>query len=299
MDKQQLNGYHAAPAEIQIEEISANGWTFYCRRIGDFEQKEVVIFLHGWPESSHMWEGLMQKLYQKGFSGLAIDQRGFSPKARPEKISAYKIKYLIEDVIAIADACGIEKFHLIGHDWGAAIGWGLIASFPERIKSFVAMSVPHIKAFGEALKQDPKQYKRSAYMRLFQWPWIPEWRLSFRNYKLLHEKCWMHSKADQIRDYMRVLGNRAGLRASLNYYRANYKDLIRGRTDLSLEKLATPTLMIWGKEDPAVLRIGVENTAQYMTGPYRLIELDAGHWLIQEEEAKVTAVVIQHLKKYS
>lgn len=299
MNKKELNGHHTGPAEIQIEEIQANGLTFYCRPIGDLKAKETVIFLHGWPESSQMWEALMQKLYLKGFSGLAIDQRGFSPKARPENVKAYKIDYLIEDVIALADAAGIQKFHLVGHDWGSAIGWGLIARFPERIKSFVAMSVPHLLAFGDALKNDPQQYKASSYMRLFQWPWIPEWRLSFRNYKLLHEKCWMHSKTEQLRDYMRVLGNRPALRASLNYYRANYKDLIKGRSELALENLSTPTLLIWGNKDEAVLRIGVENTAQYMTGPYKLLELDAGHWLIQEAEEEVTTAVIEHLKKYS
>lgn len=299
MKKTKLNGRHASPAEIKIEEIQANGLTFYSRHIGDLQDGEVVIFLHGWPESSHMWEGLMKKLYTKGFSGLAIDQRGFSPKARPQKINAYKIDFLIEDIIAIADSAGIQKFHLIGHDWGSAIGWGVIARFPDRIKSFVAMSVPHLLAFGDALKNDPQQYKRSSYMRLFQWPWIPEWRLSFRNYKLLHEKCWMHSKTEQILDYMRVLGNRPALRASLNYYRANYKDLLKGRSQLPLKNLSSPTLFIWGREDYSVLRTGVENTAQYMAGPYELLELNAGHWLIQEAEEEVTTAVQKHLKKYS
>ena len=285
-----------AMATIDIVNKEVNGLTFKCRVAGN-PADEPVILLHGWPETSHMWTKLMEKLSSEGYYCIAPDQRGFSPKARPEKVKDYEIGALASDVIGIADAFGVKNFQLIGHDWGSAIGWAVVAFYPDRVKSWTAMSVPHIKAFSDALRFDKKQKKMSQYMAFFQWRGIPEWFLLKKD-RLNLRKTWKKSSPEELQDYLDVIGNKPALKASLGYYRANYKTLKKGKGGDEYALVKTPTLLLWGKKDIAIGPVGIDGTAQYMKGPYERVDLDAGHWLMQEEFEDCYNPIAAHLAKY-
>ena len=285
-----------AMATVDIVNKEVNGMTFKCRVAGN-PTGEPVILLHGWPETSHMWIGLMEKLSAEGYYCIAPDQRGFSPQARPEKVKDYAIEFLAEDVIGIADAFGIKNFQLVGHDWGSAIGWAVVAFHPERVKSWTAMSVPHLKAFSDAIRFDKKQKKMSQYMAFFQWRGIPEWFLLKKD-RLNLRKTWKKSSPEELQEYLDVIGNKPALKSTLGYYRANYKLLKKGQKMDNYLEVKTPTLMIWGKKDIAIGRTSVEGTAQYMKGDYQYVELDAGHWLIQEAFDACYNPIKEHLAKY-
>jgi pimeloyl-ACP methyl ester carboxylesterase len=83
---------------------------------------------------------------------VACDLRGYSPKASPSVLEEYLYETLATDVFAIADAAGFNKFHLVGHDHGAGLGW-LVASMDAgaRVLSWSALSVPHVDAFSTVL----------------------------------------------------------------------------------------------------------------------------------------------------
>jgi pimeloyl-ACP methyl ester carboxylesterase len=285
-----------AMATVDIVNKEVSGMIFKCRVAGN-PTGEPVILLHGWPETSHMWIGLMEKLSAEGYYCIAPDQRGFSPQARPEKVKGYAIEFLAGDVIGIADAFSIKSFQLVGHDWGSAIGWAVVAFYPDRIKSWTAMSVPHLKAFSDAVRFDKKQKKMSQYMSFFQWRGIPEWFLLKKD-RLNLRKTWKKSSPEELQDYLDVIGNKPALKASLGYYRANYKLLKKGQNMEDYLEVKTPTLMIWGKNDIAIGPVGVEGTAQYMKGAYEYVELDAGHWLMQEAFEECYASIKNHLAKY-
>ncbi|MGB0368176.1 MAG: alpha/beta fold hydrolase [Flavobacteriales bacterium] len=285
-----------AMAQVDIVNKEVNGLTFKCRVAGN-PSDEPVILLHGWPETSHMWIGLMEKLSAEGYYCIAPDQRGFSPQARPEKVKDYAIEFLAEDVVGIADAFGVKNFQLVGHDWGSAIGWAVVAFHPERVKSWTAMSVPHIKAFSDAIRFDKKQKKMSQYMAFFQWRGIPEWFLLKKD-RLNLRKTWKKSSPEELQDYLDVIGNKPALKATLSYYRANYKTLKKGQGADGYSDISTPTLMIWGKKDIAIGPVGVEGTKQYMKGPYEYVEIDAGHWLMQEAFDDCYEPIKNHLAKY-
>lgn len=279
---------------VSMKEVAFNGMTFNCRFAGN-EGGVSVILLHGWPETSHMWIPLMERLSAEGYYCIAPDQRGFSPKARPGATDAYDIRELAKDVIGLADTLGIGDFHLIGHDWGSAIGWAVVTLYPERILTWTAMSVPHLRAFADAIRHDPEQRRMSRYMGWFQWRGIPEWFLLRKDAKVLRDT-WRKSSPEQVEVYLSVLGNKAGLKASLNYYRANYRTLKKGDDVKQFGDISTPTLMLWGKRDFALGRSGIEDTAKYMKGPYRLVELDATHWLVQEAPGDCEREILRHLK---
>lgn len=275
-------------------QIVVSNMVFDCRTAGP-SSGVAVILLHGWPETSHMWLPLMDSLAAQGFRCLAPNQRGFSAGARPTEVLAYQINHLADDVIALADAAGIEHFHLIGHDWGAAIGWVVAAKYPNRLLTWTAMSVPHPQAFAHAIRHNPQQRKMSRYMGWFQWRGLSEWFLLRANAKALRD-VWRKSSTEQVEDYMRVLGSKNALRASLNYYRANYKLLKKGNEVEQIGKVQVPTLMLWGKRDFALGRWGVEQCGQFVSGPYRLVELEATHWLVQEAFIDVEREVLIHVK---
>ncbi|MCZ7576622.1 MAG: alpha/beta fold hydrolase [Dehalococcoidia bacterium] len=158
-----------------IRDVQANDMTFRCRFAGETgETGEPVMLLHGFPETSHMWVDLLPKLEAAGYRCMAPDQRGYSPGARPEGKENYTYRGLAGDVFALADAWGVERFHLVGHDWGAGAGWAAVALEPERIASWSALSVPHVAAFGTAIREDADQAQRSQYITFFQEPGVAE-----------------------------------------------------------------------------------------------------------------------------
>ncbi len=85
-----------------------------------------VVLLHGFPERSSTWRHVAPILHDAGLRTLALDQRGYSPGARPRRRSAYKMHHLAGDVAALIGAVG-GPVHLVGHDWGAAVGWAVAA----------------------------------------------------------------------------------------------------------------------------------------------------------------------------
>jgi pimeloyl-ACP methyl ester carboxylesterase len=278
-------------AEIDTRKIKNGDLEFDCRTSGN-DADPLIIFLHGFPESSFMWEKIMAKISSLGYFCLAPDLRGYSPNACPRGVNNYTIKLIREDILEMANALGEEQFHLIGHDWGAAIGWSLAYHEPKRIISWTALSVPHNRAFGKALKLDKDQRKRSGYIKWFLLPLLPEWFIRKNDFKTFR-RLWKHSSPQEVENYLTIFRRKESLTAALNYYRAN---IGRGKGE-PLGDIQVPTLFIWGGKDQAVGAFAAESNHQYMKGPYDFLALDGGHWLIQTQYQEVETAVIEHLAK--
>ena len=279
---------------IEIREITASGMTFRCRQAGT--GGEPVVLLHGFPETSHMWVDLIPKLVAAGYRCLAPDQRGYSPGARPEGKEHYATESLAADVVGLADAAGFGRFHLIGHDWGAGVGWRAVDRYPARIATWTSLSIPHPASYGRAYRDDPDQQQRSQYITFFQEPGVAEASLSADNFAPLRG-IWTASSAEEIEEYVSVFSKPGALTAALNWYRASF-----GAADgAALQgdfKVSLPSLTIWGNGDQAVGRATTLTQSQFMTGYNKFVELDAGHWLIQEKPAEVTTEILAHLRRF-
>ena len=280
------------PEIMKIKKIKAGDFEFDCRVSGN-QKNETIIFLHGFPETSYMWTDLMEELSSNGFYCVAPNMRGYSKNACPKGVKHYKTQKLTLDILNIADEINKNKFHLIGHDWGAGIGWNLVYQNPKRIISWTALSVPHPRGFAKAFKMDKEQRKKSRYIRWFLFPIIPEIILRKSDFEKFR-RLWRNSSADEVNDYLDVFRRKGTLTASLNYYRAN---LGRGKSQPTRE-ITKPTLFIWGKNDLAVGRVAAENNHKYMKGDYNFIELDGGHWLVQTNYSELEKAIIEHLNKY-
>ncbi len=278
---------------MQVRDIEANGLTFRAREHGE---GEPVLLLHGFPETSRMWEPLMGKLADEGYHCLAPDQRGYSPGARPTDVSEYNYAKIAADAVAFMDAMDWERAHLIGHDWGALAGWATVGTSPDRIKSWTSLSIPHIRSFGTAIRENKEQKEKSGYVTLFRQEGTAETALSANDYAALRGLFAATHDQDEIDEYIGVLSQEGALTAALNWYRGS--EGIRPDQDdgSAWGPVATPTLFIWGNQDMAIGRVAAEGTEQYMTGPYEFIDLDAGHWIIQEAFDKVIGPITAHLK---
>ena len=274
-------------------DVKVNDLTFTCRVSGLENTGDAVILLHGFPETSRMYYDLIPVLVSEGYKVVAPDQRGYSQGARPPKISDYSIDKLSQDVIDIADAFQFEKFHLVGHDWGSAVGWVTAALCSERIISWTALSVPHLDAFFDAINTDKDQQRKSQYIKFFKKPILPELYFKIFGYTYL-KNIWRKSSQLEIEKYLEVFKQRGALKASLNWYRANMNN-----EDKFIGDITTPTLIIYGLKDMAIGEKSVDESEKYLTGDYKIEKLKAGHWLIQESFEAVSNSILQHLNTHS
>ncbi len=280
-----------------IIKVSANDLEFDVRVSGD-KGDIPVIMLHGFPETNHMYTPLMESLNRENYYCVAPNLRGYSPNARPKSKKSYRVDLLASDVVEIARALDIDKFHLIGHDWGAMVGWYMAHHYEDHLLSWTALSIPHPQAFGEAIANDPEQKKMSAYIKRFQIPWLPERSIRKNDFSIF-KRLWKNSSQEEVDDYLSVFRGKGAVTAGLNYYRANHKMLKQAPYKTILGKVRVPTLFVWGQKDFAIGKTGVDNCTNFVSREYELVRVDGGHWLMQTNFPELEKHIKSHLKKHS
>lgn len=250
---------------------------------------EVIVLLHGFPQTAKSWDAVCALLNERGYRTLRFDQRGYAPRARPRGRYAYRIEALTSDVAALLAAAGGGPVHLVGHDWGAAVGWAFAGRYPERLKSLTAVSVPHPRAFlGAMLSSD--QAARSYYMGLFQLPWLAEWAMRQRT---VHARKFMRmfgmtdDQIDRVQDEVAA----GGLVGGVNWYRA-----IIFASPLNLRSTTVPTTYVWSKGDIALSRRGAELCGRYVNAPYELEVLEGTHWIPEQDPERLTEIIAKRVR---
>ncbi|CAL5194772.1 unnamed protein product [Lathyrus oleraceus] len=127
---------------IEHRTVEVNGIKMHIAEKG--KEGPVVLFLHGFPELWYSWRHQIAALGSLGYRAVAPDLRGYGDTEAPASVSSYTIFHLVGDVIALIDLLGADQVFLVGHDWGAIIGWYVCLFRPERIKAYVSLSVPHL-----------------------------------------------------------------------------------------------------------------------------------------------------------
>jgi pimeloyl-ACP methyl ester carboxylesterase len=269
--------------EVRLTSIAVGGLTFDVRVAGPPDGVPVML-LHGFPQTSWCWRHQIDALVAAGHRVLAPDQRGYSPGARPSGVRSYALPKLVDDVLGLADHEGLDRFHLVGHDWGAMVAWRLAATDADRVRSLTALSVPHPQAFRDALRDlRSGQAARSYYAALFQIPGVERAMLARdgAGFRKALERTGL--SAEEAGHYLGALGTREALGAALNWYRA-----VRPGSMDGVGTITVPTLHVWSTGDPALSRTGAEATEKYVRAPYRFEVLDdVSHWM-PEHAAETT-----------
>ncbi|MET0447092.1 MAG: alpha/beta fold hydrolase, partial [Aeromicrobium sp.] len=267
-------------APARISQFSRAGLTFDVIDTGPLDGTPVVL-LHGFPQRATSWEAVSAHLHSQGLRTYALDQRGYSPGARPPSRFAYGITELVADVQALIDEIG-TPVHLVGHDWGSAVAWAVAATHPASLQSLTAVSVAHPGAFLKSMTSSTQPLK-SYYMLLFQLPFLPEWMLSRPGgfgERMLRGAGMTRSMVETFRDEIVADG---ALRGGLGYYRSMF--LAPGQLG---RKVSVPTTYVWSSGDAALARRGTELTPQFVTGPYELeVYENVSHWIPDERPAEL------------
>lgn len=254
---------------------------------------EVVILLHGFPQTAACWDGVIPGLTNAGFRVLAPDQRGYSPRARPKGRRAYAAHHLVDDVLALADAAGADRFHVVGHDWGGAMAWYAAMWHPERARTVTSIATPHPAAYRRALLSST-QLLKSWYFLAFQLPRLPEWMATSRLGKPRFRQGLRRSGLPDanLDEYLTAFDEPGASTCIFNWYRAA---ALTQPSRLS-HTVTVPALYIYGARDVALGRRAAELTADYVTGPYRYEVLeDASHWIPEESPDTVVRLLLEHL----
>ena len=248
---------------------------------------QVVLLLHGFPQSSWCWRGVWPALAAAGLHVVAPDQRGYSPGARPAEVQDYRMAALVADAVAVLDALGSDRAHVVGHDWGAAVAWQLAGRHPDRVRTLTAVSVPHPAAFATALRTDQDQRTRSRYMKDWQDPSTEAALLGGGLAAVLGDEPGVDAE-----HYLRALRQPGALTAALSWYRAQSAADLQG-----LGPILAPTLHVWSDADPALGPAATYGTAQHVAGPYRLEVLEGvGHWIPEAAADRLSALLLEHFR---
>jgi len=258
----------------------------------------LVVLLHGFPEFWYGWRKQIGPLADAGFRQLVPDQRGYNTSDKPEAVSAYRLDALADDVVGLLDEAGRERALVVGHDWGAVVGWWLAMTRPDRVERLAVLNVPHPAVMRRHLLTNPRQLLRSWYIFLFQVPGLPEWwiaRNDFRNGCRAMRTSRRGSVTDaDLARYREAWAQPGALRGMVSWYRAALRSPgTRGPGP----RVRVPTLMLWGARDTALGRgreMAEPSIALCDDGRLVFLE-DATHFVQHDEPDRVNRELLAFL----
>lgn len=276
--------------QINIKTVEANGLPFEVYECGSGER--LVLCLHGFPEHAFSWRNQLPFLASLGYRVWAPNQRGYGKSFRPKKVSEYDLSHLMADVAGLIDASGADSVTLVGHDWGGIVAWFFAIRHVRPIDRLVIMNVPH-----PGTSKSFKQMLRLWYMYLFQLPFLPEYTLSrdrarmVRNIYLRTARNRQYFPEVLLDVYRDNAADISHARSMVNWYRAALQGGFNRQRRLGMKQIEVPTLLLWGEEDPVLLKessYGVEDyvsdlTVRYLPG--------IGHWTQEEAPELVNSML--------
>jgi pimeloyl-ACP methyl ester carboxylesterase len=248
-----------------------------------------VVLLHGFPDSGRLWRNQVPALAEAGFKVIVPDLRGYGRSDKPADVQAYALPALVGDVVAVMGDAGVERAHVVGHDWGAALAWAFATFAGDRVDHLVAMSVGHPATF----RFDGfEQHEKSWYMLLFQFAGVAEQWLSANDWANL--RAWgRHPDSDAV---IAELDANGSLTPGLNYYRANVPPESYLQAGLELPAVQAPTMGVWSSGDFALTEGQMTRSAANVAGPWRYERIDGpGHWMQLEAPDEVNRLLVDFL----
>ncbi len=285
--------------EIRSERIdTSDGPSFHVNACGEGDR--LALCLHGFPELGISWRHQLPLLAELGYRAWAPDLRGYGGSDRPEGLEAYAIERLVDDVGALIDASGAGETVLLAHDWGAMIAWQVACQRTRPLERLVIMNGPPP---GAGMRERPSVFSRafwrSFYVLVLQLPWLPERILGHGRQRGIESafRGRMTSRPERFPDeVVQIYKDAAALpgaaTAMVNYYRA----LIRGGgfrrlAERGFPVVETPTLLIWGEDDPVLVPSTLDDAGDYLEESTLRFIPRAGHWVQQEAPDEVNEIL--------
>lgn len=277
------------------EHRTVNGISLHIVEAGPADGP-LLILLHGFPEFWWGWRHQIAPLAGQGYHVVVPDMRGYNTSDIPQGVDAYRLETLTDDILALADSYGAERFRLVGHDWGGVIAWDLAARHPGRLEKLVVINGPNPDLWKRVMTKRPTQALRSSYAAFFQLPRLPEMVLGASNFRPMRTLLRNSARTgvftpDVLDRYVEAWSHPGSLTAMLNYYRA----LRKRRLPAAPAPIRVPTLILWADNDVA-LETHVAEMALEACDDGRLeIIPDVTHWVHHEEPDHVNNAIIEFM----
>ena len=313
--------------EIKNRFVDVNGIRMHITEAGE---GPLVLFLHGFPESSHSWRHQLIGLAEAGYHAVAPDQRGYPNTERPPSVDDYTIHHLVGDAVGLIGALGAANAVVVGHDWGSPVAWNTALCRPDLVRGVVSLSVP-FQPRGDIKPLDGVRaaFGDNFYQIYFQEPGVAEQELEGDTANMFRRMFyWYSGDAPEVQNLIvddkgmtgslpipEVLPSwlseediaaytndfaKDGFTGALNWYR-NIDRNWELSTPWAGARITTPAMFLGGDRDPVVnwfdpstlelaMAPAVENLASY-----GLIE-GAGHWIQQERPEETNAALIAFAK---
>lgn len=283
-------------SEIRHERRECGGVNLHCAVAGE-AGRPLMLFLHGFPEFWGAWRVPMAHFAARGWLAVAPDLRGYNLSDKPAEVEAYKVKHLVDDVLALASHYARGRFVLVGHDWGGAVAWSVAIGHPQRLERLVMINSPHPYVFWRELSRNPAQQKASEYMNLFRLP-KAERVLAENGYARLLG-AFGHLEEAWRAELLEAWSQPGALTGGLNYYRASPLHPPapgdEGAKKLRFEPkdfmVRVPTLVLWGERDTALLTGCLDGLGECVPDLTLKRVPDASHWIVHEKPELVCSEI--------
>lgn len=253
----------------------------------------AAILLHGFPDSHAVWDRATPTLARAGYRVIAPDLRGFGETDMAARVEDYAIETgAAPDVLSILDALGVDRAHLVGHDFGAPVAWALAATMPHRFRTLTALSVGHPKAY---LAAGAEQKIRSLYIVYHQFQGLCEATYRAGDWALLRRQWSAHGDVEAA---IALLARPGRLTAGLNWYRANISlaRMMTGRLFAAgAGRVAIPTLGVWSSRERYLVEGQMTDSGRYVDAPWTYARVEgASHWIPYDAPDELAALLLRH-----
>jgi pimeloyl-ACP methyl ester carboxylesterase len=264
--------------------VRVNGISLY---VEDHGSGTPVLLIHGWPDSAKLWRHQIPVLAAHGYRVVAPDLRGLGRSDRPDGVAEYALLNAVTDMAQLLDRLGIDRVHVVGHDWGAGVAWLLAMLHPDRVDRLVILSVPHPLA-----PRTLRQSEMAWYQLFFQFDGIAEATIMHNDWQWLRE----FTRGDgDVEQHIEDLARPGALTASLGWYRANAAPHAPGRAR-QLPPVLAPTLGIWSTNDHYLDGDRMVASGGLVQGPWRYEQIEgASHWIQLDAPDQVNRLLLDWL----
>ncbi len=265
------------------------------------EDAPAVILLHGFPESHRTWRHIVPDL-ARDHRVVAPDQRGYARSSKPPAVADYAPDRIVADLIALADALGIGRFTLVGHDWGGAVAWMAALTRADRVERLVIVNAPHPLIFQRSLFEDAGQRAASQYITRFRDTGLDKGLVGaglerFFGSSFAHHVATAIAGEDKAA-YLDEWSQPGAMTAMLNWYRASTIVVpAPGENpprpaflDAPFPPVTQPTLVVWGTGDKALLPVQLDGL-DTLVPDLTVTRVEAGHFVPWENPAAVIAAM--------
>jgi pimeloyl-ACP methyl ester carboxylesterase len=277
----------SAEGRFQRRRVEANGIQY---SLIDEGEGPPVLLLHGFPDTSSLWRHQIPALVAAGFRAVAPDLLGRGRTQAPPRVEDYALAGMVRDVGALLDTLGIDRAHVVGHDWGAGLAWLMGSLLRERVDHLVVLSVGH-----PATREQPtlEQLQKGWYQLLFQFEGVAEDLLRQDDWYLF--RTFLQNDGD-VEDYIADLSRPGALTAALNWYRATFPPQRLLASAPKLPSVQAPTLGIWSTGDQYLPEHRMVRSADYGTGLWRYERLEgASHWIPLDQPERLNELLLEFL----